>query len=252
MKNYTPKLLEIDNLNLLVSAINRTNFLIYGEIHGIKENADIIYTLARTLGMKRIAIENDPSVKRFIDTAAKGNFDFSLIDTDTFDTSILSIEMAGAISSLVREGHVEEIVYIDTYFTEGNKWDADDPDSPQKREQDLADNILALDASVPTLCLMGQWHTQPQPVPLQDNSGKAKGDHLSALYRCRLVKPDMAFVHTLYREGELYNDGRTLNLPVRSDIPTRYTVQQVTNIDFNLLVPHAHKISLPGTTIKSK
>lgn len=252
MKNYIPNLLEIDDLNLLVSAISRTNFLIYGEIHGIKENADIVYTLARNLGVKRIAIENDPSTKDFIDTAVKGVFDFSLIDTDTFDTSILSIEMAGAISSLLREGYVEEIVYIDTFFNEGGKWDADDPDSPQKREQDLADNILALDASVRTLCLMGQWHTQPQPASLRDSDGNKKGEHLSALYRCRLLKPDLAFVHTLYGQGQLCNDGRILDLPVRDDISAQYQVRQVSNIDFDLLVPHAHKIDLPSKTSENE
>jgi hypothetical protein len=250
MKNYTPSPLEIGDLNLLVSAIGRTNFLIYGEIHGIKENADIVYTLARNLGIKRIAIENDPSIKGFIDAAARGIFDFSLIDTDTFDTSILSIEMAGAISYLLREGHVEEIVYIDTFFADDSRWDADDPDSPQKREQDLADNILALDASVPTLCLLGQWHTQLQPVSLQDDNGNKRGVHLSALYRCRLIKPDLAFVHVLYGKGELYNDGRTLSLPVLNDIPAEYTVRKLSDSNFDLFVPCAHKISLPNIVTK--
>jgi hypothetical protein len=239
MKIHTPNLLQIENMNSLVSALARTNFLIYGEIHGIKENADLVYTLARNLNIKRIAIENDPSVKGFINAAARGEWDFTLIDTDTFDTSILSLEMVCTIASLLKEGHIKEVTYIDTFFTSDDNWEDDDPSSPQKREQDLADNILALDADTPTLCLMGQWHTQPQPVQTPN------GEHRSALYRCRLIKPNISFVHLIYRQGEAYNDGRTLALPMRSDLPTHYTVQQIRDTDFDLIVPHAHPISLP-------
>lgn len=243
---HQPALLQVTDWQILSAAVKRTNFLLYGEIHGIKENADVVYTLVRNLGFKRIAVENDPAIKSFIDTAVNGFFDFSLIDSDTFDTSILSIEMAKTIITLMKEGYVDEVVYIDTYFSNiSDDWIDNESGSPQKREDDLASAILALEPSTPTICLLGQWHTQPQIVTLRNDEGQAIGEHMSALYRCRLIKPHMAFVHVIYKQGQLYNDERTINLPVRDELPERYVVREISDDNFELSVPLARKISLP-------
>ena len=66
ISQFIPKLIDIKGMNQLLQAIRSPNLLVYGEIHGIQENADVIYTLAHDLGIKRIAIENSPSIKEFI------------------------------------------------------------------------------------------------------------------------------------------------------------------------------------------
>ena len=243
--NTQPKLLDIADAGILNEVLDSTNFLIYGEIHGIKENADVIYTLVHKLGIERLAIENSPTIKPFIDAAAGGVYDFSLIDTDVFDSSILSVEMAKSIAVLLHEGTLQDVVYIDTYFDTPNIDSDDDTDSPQFREQTLASNILNLDQSQRTLCIMGQWHTQSTPVKMSQRNTTIS-EHLSTLYRIRQVMPGVPFVHNIYRSGTLFNDGREIKLPDNLQISNHYQVVKVSDTDFELQTPFASHISIPS------
>ena len=49
IKTFLPKQLDINYLDLLQPALQKSNLIVYGEIHGIKENADIVYTLVKKL-----------------------------------------------------------------------------------------------------------------------------------------------------------------------------------------------------------
>lgn len=49
IKTFLPKQLDIKHLDLLLPALQKSNLIVYGEIHGIKENADIVYTLVKKL-----------------------------------------------------------------------------------------------------------------------------------------------------------------------------------------------------------
>ena len=80
MRNFLPKQLDIKHLELPRPALQKSNLIVYGEIHGIKENADIIYTLVKKLGVKRLAIEASPAVSNFINSVKINSYDFSLVD----------------------------------------------------------------------------------------------------------------------------------------------------------------------------
>ena len=47
IKTFLPRQLDIKHLDLLQFALQKSNLIVYGEIHGIKEKTDIIYTLVR-------------------------------------------------------------------------------------------------------------------------------------------------------------------------------------------------------------
>ena len=83
---------------------------------------------------------------------------------------------------------------------------------------------------------MGQWHTQPKVV----TDGETR--HESALYRLRKTKPNVPFIHNIYRQGELFNDGRFIKLPYNPAVSSCYEIVQKTDIDFDLHVPEATKI----------
>ncbi|TAH33253.1 hypothetical protein EYC58_01335 [Candidatus Saccharibacteria bacterium] len=240
LATFKPKLLNIVDIDTLANATVGANLLIYGEIHGIQENAHVIYTLAHRLGIQRIAVEASPSVREFIDAVRHNNYDFSLLDVDIFDASILSLEMIKTLTVLAQEGVVQEIAYIDTYFDDSEAIVGELSDSPQKREKELADNMLALDDSLKSLCMLGQWHTRPQP--LEQNDGSM---HVSALYRVRREKPDIPFIHNVYRAGKLYNAGRVIHLPYNPQLPDFYEIKKISQIDYTLSIPMAVKISLP-------
>ena len=237
IKTFLPKQLDIRQLNSLQSTLRKSNIIIYGEIHGIKENSDVVYTLVKKLGVKRLAIEASPAISNFINSVKTDSYDFSLVDEDLFDSSILSLEMIKTIAILLRQNQLKELIFIDTFF-DNLDGDAIIPPSPQEREEQLAKNILGIDGSLPTLCIMGQWHTQPNVI---END---KTQHKSALYRLRKVKPNVPFIHNVYRQGQLFNDGKIIELPKNPSVPPYYEIVQKADIDFELHIPKATKISL--------
>ena len=237
IKTFLPKQLDIKHLDLLLPALQKSNLIVHGEIHGIKENANIIYTLVIKLGVKRLAIEASPAASNFINSVKTGSCDFSLVDEDLFDLSVLSLEMIKTIAILLQQNQLKELIFIDTFFDNLDE-DAVISPSPQEREKQLAKNILGIDDSLLTLCIMGQWHTQPEVV----KNGETQ--HKSALYRLRKVKPNVPFIHNVYRQGQLFNDGKIIELPKNSSIPPHYEIAQKTDIDFELHIPEATKISL--------
>ena len=237
IKTFLPKQLDIKHLELPRPALQKSNLIVYGEIHGIKENADIIYTLVRKLDIQQLAIEASPAVLNFINSVKTGSYDFSLIDEDLFDSNILSLEMIKTIAILLQQNQLKALVFIDTFFDNLDE-DAIILPSPQEREEQLAKNILGIDDSLPTLCIMGQWHTQPKVV----TDGGTR--HESALYRLRKTKPNVPFIHNIYQQGQLFNDGKIIELPDNPAVSSCYGIVQKTDIDFDLYVPKATKISL--------
>ena len=237
IKTFLPKQLDIRLLNSLQSTLRKSNLIVHGEIHGIKENADIIYTLVKKLDIQRLAIEASPTVSNFINSVKTDSYDFSLVDEDLFDLSVLSLEMIKTIAILLQQNQLKELIFIDTFFDNLDE-DAIIPPSPQEREEQLAKNILGIDGSLPTLCIMGQWHTQPKVI----KNGEMQ--HKSALYRLRKVKPNVPFIHNVYRQGQLFNDGKIIELPDNPAVSSCYEIVQKTDIDFELHIPKATKISL--------
>ena len=237
IKTFLPKQLDIRQLNSFQSTLQKSKIIVHGEIHGIKENSDVIYTLVKKLDVKRLAIEASPAVSNFINSVKINSYDFSLVDEDLFDLSVLSLEMIKTIAILLQQNQLKELVFIDTFFDNLDE-DAIIPPSPQEREKQLTENILSIDDSLPTLCIMGQWHTQPKVI----KNGETQ--HKSALYRLRKVKPNVPFIHNVYRQGQLFNDGKIIELPKNPSIPPYYEIVQKTDIDFELHIPKATKISL--------
>lgn len=194
IKTFLPKQLDIRRFNLFQSTLRKSSIIVYGEIHGIKENADIIYTLVKKLDIQRLAIEASPTVSNFINSVKTGSCDFSLVDEDLFDLSVLSLEMIKTIAILLQQNQLKELIFIDTFFDNLDENITASP-SPQEREKQLTENILSINDSLPTLCIMGQWHTQPKVV----TNGETR--HKSALYRLRKVKPNIPFIHNVYQQG---------------------------------------------------
>lgn len=184
-----------------------------------------------------MAIEASPTVFDFINSVKINSYDFSLVDEDLFDLSVLSLEMIKTIAILLQQNQLKELVFIDTFFDNLDE-DAIIPPSPQEREEQLAKNILGIDGSLPTLCIMGQWHTQPKVV----TDGETR--HESALYRLRKTKPNVPFIHNIYRQGQLFNDGKIIKLPNNPAMSSCYEIVQKTDIDFELHIPEATRISL--------
>ena len=234
---FLPKQIDIRNLDIVLPVLQKSNLIVHAEIHGIKENANIVYTWVKKTCIQRLAIEASPTVFDFINSVKINSYDFSLVDEDLFDLSVLSLEMIKTIAILLQQNQLKELIFIDTFFDNLDENITASP-SPQEREKQLTENILSINDSLPTLCIMGQWHTQPKVV----TNGETQ--HKSALYRLRKVKPNIPFIHNVYQQGQLFNDGKIIELPENPSIPPYYEIVQKTNIDFDLHTPKATKISL--------
>ena len=116
IKTFLPKQLDIKHLDLLLPALQKSNLIVHGEIHGIKENANIVYTLVKKTCIQRLAIEASPTVFDFINSVKINSYDFSLVDEDLFDLSVLSLEMIKTIAILLQQNQLKELVFIDTFF----------------------------------------------------------------------------------------------------------------------------------------
>lgn len=245
--DYQPKFcLDKDLLAQLLTLYKRTNLLVCGEVHGAKENADVFYTLVHHLSARRIGIECSPTLKPFLDSVLTGTPDFALIDPYVFESSPLSIEMAKTMATLSKEGSINNITCLDSYYDEDRQYIEA---SPQERETGLAKTILNLDKTQPTICLMGQWHTIPKVAhQMKEENGEYVPDpdrpHYSALYRIRQEQPTIPFVHNLYRKGSIYNAGEVIEIPLEESLPSEYAIRQIGKYDFDLIVPESHPIAL--------
>ena len=65
---FLPKQIGIRNLDIVLPVLQKSNLIVYGEIHGIKENANIVYTLVKKTCIQRLAIEASPTVFDFINS----------------------------------------------------------------------------------------------------------------------------------------------------------------------------------------
>lgn len=225
---HTPQTLLIQSLDLLPTS----QLYLCGEVHGARQNADAVWTLCYSLGIKQLALEYSASVDVFVQRAVRGDVDISLLNPAMFDSSVLSIEMLKTVVELLRTGAIDRVAYIDETFNYTiDQWQqiAD----PDWREVVMARAIGRLDLSQPTLCVMGNWHTRPRKT----------SRHISALRRVREAIPEAVLIQNVYRSGTVCNVGETITLTPRLDLSEQYTVIQRTKRDFDLVVPLAQEIN---------
>ena len=167
---HTPQTLLIQSLDLLPAS----RLYLCGEIHGARQNADAVWTLCYSLGIKQLALEYSASVDVFVQRAVRGDVDISLLNPAMFDSSVLSIEMLKTVVELLRTGAIDQVAYIDETFDYTiDQWrQITDPDW---REVAMVHNIIQLNLSRSTLCAMGSWRTRPHKTSRR----------VSALYRVR-------------------------------------------------------------------
>ena len=220
---HTPQTLPIQSLDLLPAS----RLYLCGEIHGARQNADAVWTLCYSLGIKQLALEYSASVDVFVQRAVRGDVDISLLNPAMFDSSVLSIEMLKTVVELLRTGAIDQVAYIDETFDYTiDQWrQITDPDW---REVVMARNIERLDLSQPTLCVMGNWHTRPRKTRR----------HISSE-----TMPEAVLIQNVYRSGTVYNAGKIIALTPRLDLPEQYKIIQRTKRNFDLAVPLAQEIN---------
>jgi len=217
---FSPKLIakeELANQDLSVG-ISTARFVFCGEIHGAKQNCDVLYSLVTHYGITSLALEVHEGLKPFVDTCIANQPDFSLIDPNYFIGGVLSVEMAKTIALLFTEGKLKHIHYIDA-------------DS----EKDMADKILGVKDPGPTMVLMGNWHTTTK---LMDH-----GNHKSTyLFVSEAGQGNVINIEYMYLTGSIYNYGNGIMSFGNKTQSTKYAITTIGDGLFELTVPVATPI----------
>ena len=143
----------------LANNLESTRLFILGEMHGVKENVNVIYTLFKKFGFRRLALEWEPGLKDVIERFLEsGELDFDMIK-DSSDGRITAGHLA-LIKKLKSEGILEQLVCFDE--GSGAEWN--------KRDSNMAKNILASLSDNPTLAVAGNLHAKMEPMTFDDES----------------------------------------------------------------------------------
>ncbi len=162
-----------DATNSLIDDIVGGASFVVGEMHGVKENPSIVYTLIKKFGFRQLGIEWDKENQRVVDLFQnEGALDYNTI-MNSCDGRIT----AGYFSMLKKvkdEGLVDSVFFFD------------DKDSWNRRDEVMAEEIIGKTANgLPTLIIAGSAHADlrdiregdgtvhPSMVKFLENKGKA-------------------------------------------------------------------------------
>lgn len=236
-KEFKPIYLEINGaIDKLRESFNTTGLLVCGESHGVRENADLAYTLCKLLGVRQLAIErSETNFRHFIESAIKGNPKFlSPQALQSIQSSVLSIEMLKVIATLFNQNEIKKIHYVDIDSLANPSLDTDNLNQlMQIREQEIAKNIIKSSTN-PILVILGSFHTRLEADDIKlDSALKLIRDDKPATY----LKYD-------YLSGSQYNSGRVLNFENRLGEykNSGATIYQESNDNFIIEIPKATMI----------
>lgn len=173
--------------------LESNKLFILGEIHGVKENADIIYTLFKKFGFRQLALEWKPEL---MDTAKtyiqSGELDFDAIKESP--DGRITAQYFALIKKLQSEGILTKLICFNE-GSGGHGWNV--------RDAAMAQNILGNLSDVPTLVVAGKLHTKTEPLSFDDEPG----EHYPMALNIKRVIPDVASGAIEYLSGHYHNYG---------------------------------------------
>lgn len=177
----------------LAENLKNTKLFILGETHGVRENADIIYTLFKKFGFRQLALEWEPELKqtaeRFIES---GGLAFDAIQNSP-DGRITAGHFV-LLKKLKDEGLLDALVCFNEQ-TQSGEWD--------ERDANMAKNILANVSSSPTLVVAGNLHTEVAPIVFGDD--KTEHHPMGELVKKQI--PTVPSGKIKYLTGQYHNYG---------------------------------------------
>jgi len=187
-----PAAFDEDASNRLLASLNKTKLLIMGEMHGVKENADVIYTLFKKFGFRQLALEWESGLKavaeKYLET---GEIDFDRIQ-DSPDGRITAGHFA-LLKTLKDDGLLDRLICFDG--SGEVDWDA--------RDKNMAKNILSCLSDSPTLVVAGNLHAKVEPITFNGELG----EHHPMGERVRAHIPGVPSGQIEYLSGQYHNYG---------------------------------------------
>ncbi|MFZ2523004.1 MAG: hypothetical protein WAW92_01320 [Minisyncoccia bacterium] len=147
-----PTAFDEDAVNSLVDDIVAGNVFALGEVHGVKENPSIVYTLIKRFKFRQLGIEWDKDMARVVELFNTENvLDFTSI-MNSCDGRIIS-GYFNMMKKIKAEGLVDSIFFFD------------DKDSWVKRDEVMAQEIIGhTSEDLPTILVAGNAHTSLRDI----------------------------------------------------------------------------------------
>jgi hypothetical protein len=221
----------------LEESLRNTGLLILGEMHGVKENADVIYTLFKRFGFRQLALEWEPGLKVMAEEFLEsGEIDFNAIQ-DSPDGRITAGHFA-LLKKLKDEGMLERIICFDG-GSGAQGWNA--------RDAAMARNILASLSDVPTLVMAGNLHTKTEPIVFDNEPGEQHP--MGEIVKKEI--PGVASGRIEYLTGQYHNYGTRdfINLS-HKELPSEARFYQNQNGLYVFELPHVHAAVVPNPSEK--
>ncbi len=211
----------------------RTNIFILGEMHGVKENAEIIYTLFRQFGFRQLALEWEPELREVAENYLEtGELDFDAIK-DSPDGRVTAGHFA-LLKRLKDEGRLDRLVCFDSGAL-GASWN--------HRDEAMAKNIIANLSDVPTLVVAGNHHAQIEPFSFKDETDvqHPMGEQVKKQI------PNVSSGKIEYASGQFHNYGTQEFMKLSdSDLPPGARFYQDENGIYTFELPVAHVAVVPN------
>jgi hypothetical protein len=218
----------------LQESLDQTKLFLLGEMHGVAENPNIIYTLFKKFGFKRLALEWDGQelqdlVDKFL---ATGHLDPEAIkDKDSGDGRITAGHFA-LLRRLKEEGLLEDIILFDA---NEESWD--------DRDKSMADTILADEIDEKTLVIAGNLHAKVEPFTFSNETEL----HHPMGENIKNQIPELSSGKIEYRLGQYYNHGikEFWNNPDKETIERAKFYQSEDGL-YHYDIPEAHLAMVPN------
>lgn len=147
-----------ESTNALVDDIVAGNVFSLGEVHGVKENPSIIYTLIKKFKFRQLGVEWDKDLARVVELfRTEGVLDYNII-MNSCDGRITS-GYFNMLKKIKAEGLVDSIFFFD------------DKDSWVRRDEVMAQEIIGhTSEGLPTIVVAGNAHTSLQDIKEGDGT----------------------------------------------------------------------------------
>jgi erythromycin esterase-like protein len=176
----------------LVDRLEQTKLFILGEVHGVKENVDIIYTLFKKFNFRQLALEWESElqvvVEKYLET---GEVDFDAIQNSA--DGRITAEHFALFNKLKNEGRLEKVICFDS--SGAVDWDT--------RDENMAQNILSELSDALTLVVAGNLHARVESITLTDEPG----EHQPMGERIKAQVPSVPYGNIAYQSGQHHNFG---------------------------------------------
>lgn len=215
----------------LAQNLSESKLFLLGEMHGVKENADVIYTLFKKFGFRQLALEWQSECRDAALTFAdSGELDFNTVATS--DDGRITAGHFALIKKLEDEGLLDDLICFDASNRDWNVRDAT-----------MADNILAHVADdVYTLAVAGNLHTKTERMTFKGDTY----DYHPMGENVRKVIPNVPSGRIEYEEGQYFNTSLK-DFPTRKSLSTTAQFSQSSDDNYTFDLPLAHAASVPGT-----